>query len=202
MRRLVLATTNKGKVAEIRELLSDLPVEIVGLEQYSQCPAVEETGLTFMENAVLKAMAVAQYTRELTLADDSGLEVDFLGGEPGIYSARYGQPGWNDRQRYQYLLEKLQAVGPEKRQARFRCAIAVVDPATRRTETADGKVEGIIADSPRGESGFGYDPVFYLPELQMTVAQLPEKEKNRLSHRARAVEAIKPRLRSLLSGGV
>lgn len=200
MRRLVLATTNKGKVAEIRELLTGLPVEIVGLEQFPGLPPVEETGRTFRENAIIKAKTVAGYTRELTLADDSGLEVDALGGEPGVYSARYGQPGWNDRERYQYLLDKLQGYGPDDRTARFRCVIAVYDPNACRLETAEGTVEGRIATTPKGNNGFGYDPVFYLPEFRQTIAELPESLKNQLSHRARAITALKPKLQVLLEG--
>ncbi|HYH03624.1 MAG TPA: non-canonical purine NTP pyrophosphatase, partial [Bacillota bacterium] len=153
MRRLVLATTNKGKVAEIRDLLTDVPVEIVGLEQFPELPPVEETGSTFLENAIIKAKTVAEYTHELTLADDSGLEVDALDGEPGVYSARYGQPGWNDQQRYQYLLEQLQGYGPDDRAARFRCVIAVYDPTVSWLETAVGTVEGRIATAPKGDYG-------------------------------------------------
>ncbi|HEY8464950.1 MAG TPA: XTP/dITP diphosphatase [Bacillota bacterium] len=200
MRRLVLATTNKGKIREYLKLLRGFAVEIVGLEQYPGLTPVAEIGHTFLENAVLKAKAVAEQTKELTLADDSGLEVDALGGEPGIYSARYGQPGWNDRQRYEYLLQRLQGVESGKRQARFRCVIALYDPAGSRLETAEGTVEGRIATAPQGEQGFGYDPVFYLPELGRTFAELPESQKNLLSHRALAVAALKEKL-SLILGG-
>jgi XTP/dITP diphosphohydrolase len=200
LRKLVLATTNQGKVQEFRELLAELPLTITGLEDHPEVGNVAETGRTFMENAIIKAKAVAQYTRELTLADDSGLEVDALDGAPGVYSARYGQPGWNSRQQYQYLLEQLAACGRVSRSARFCCAIALYDPITAKLETAVGTVEGEIAAAPRGEHGFGYDPVFYLPELGRTMAQLPDCQKNRLSHRGRALAALKPKLLQLAAG--
>lgn len=195
MRKLVLATTNKGKVAELRELLAGLPVCVCGLDDYPQAPEVEETGVTFAENAALKARTIGEYTGELTLADDSGLEVDALGGEPGVYSARYGQPGWNDRQRYEYVLSKLAGVPENERAARFRCAVALFDPVANRMELADGAVEGRILDEPRGANGFGYDPVFFLAEYRKTMAELGPEQKNRLSHRARAIAAILPTLR-------
>ncbi len=198
MRKLVLATTNKGKVAELRELLVDLPVEVRGLQDYPQAPAVAETGTTFAENAILKAKAVAAFTGELTLADDSGLEVDALNGEPGVYSARYGQPGWNDRQRFEYLLSKVTAIPEAQRTARFRCTVALYDPAGDQLELADGTVAGLIVTEPRGVNGFGYDPVFFLPEFQRTMAELPPEQKNRLSHRARAIAALIPQLRKHL----
>lgn len=199
MRRLVLASRNKGKIQELKELLSDLPVEIVGVDAYPDLAEVEETGSSFRENAELKAKTVALATGELTLADDSGLSVDVLGGEPGVYSARYGQPGWTDRDRYEYLLEKVKRFPFEKRTARFVSAIALYDPATSTMETVEGSVEGLIADEPTGNNGFGYDPLFFLPEYNQTMAEIPETEKNRISHRARAMQQIKPILRRVLS---
>ena len=192
MPKLVLASTNKGKILEFREILAGVPLELVGLADFPEVPKVVEDGNTFAENAVIKASAIAKYTGELTLADDSGLEVDALNGEPGVYSARYGQPGWNDRERYQFLLEKLRGVPMEKRTARFRCAVALYNPENGRLCQADGAVEGIILDGPRGANGFGYDPVFYIPELDKTMAELTAEEKNRFSHRARAVEKMIP----------
>lgn len=198
MRRLVLASRNKGKIAELKEMLSDLPVEIVGVADYSKVSEVEETGRNFLENATLKAKAVALATGELALADDSGLAVDVLNGEPGVYSARYGRPGWTDRDRYEYLLEKVKSYPLSQRTARFVSAIALFDPSDSRLETVEGSVEGLIADEPAGNNGFGYDPLFYLPEYQKTMAQLPETEKNRISHRARSMQLIKPILRRML----
>lgn len=194
MRRLVLASRNKGKIAELRELLIELPVEIVGLDAYPDLPEIEETGTTFLENAMIKAKAVAEYTGELSLADDSGLEVDALGGEPGVYSARYGQLGWNDRERYEYLLSKLQGIAAERLSARFHSTVALVDPVTGRLEVADGAVEGLIMDQPKGSQGFGYDPIFFLPGLGKTMAELPDSEKNSLSHRGRAIRKILPKI--------
>lgn len=201
MRRLVLATRNKGKIREIRELLTGLPVELVGLDQYPDAPEVDETGTSFAENAILKAKTIAEFTGELTLADDSGLEVDYLGGEPGIYSARYGEPGWNDIQRYQYLLEKLTGVPEAKRTARFHSVVAVYDPSRSSLETAEGTVPGVISLEPRGNQGFGYDPVFNLPEYGRSMAELSEEEKNQVSHRGRAIVNLRPRLAEILNQG-
>lgn len=197
MARLVLASTNKGKLIEFREILTGLSLELVDLANFPGIPEIIEDGDTFGENAVIKASAIAKYTGELTLADDSGLEVDALNGEPGVYSARYGQPGWGDRERYQYLLEKLQGVPLEKRTARFRCAVALYNPHKSLVDQVDGAVEGNISDRPRGSNGFGYDPVFYLPELGKTMAELSAEEKNRFSHRARAVQKMLPFLKAL-----
>jgi XTP/dITP diphosphohydrolase len=196
--RLVLATKNKGKVKEIRELLSEVPLEIVGLDSFSGLPEIIEDGKTFFANALIKAKAVAEYTKELTLADDSGLEVDYLDGGPGIYSARYGEPDWNDRERYEYLLVKLKGVSEHLRTARFRCVTVLCHPGLGKVESADGVVEGRIAAGPRGENGFGYDPVFYLPEYQCTMAELPEFQKNECSHRARAIKALIPKIREYI----
>jgi XTP/dITP diphosphohydrolase len=200
LRKLVLATTNKGKLQEIREILADLPVLIVGLADYPEIPAIAETGRTFRDNAVIKAQTVAEYTKELTLADDSGLEVDALNGAPGVYSARYGQPDWNFRRKSEYLLAQLAACDSQSRSARFRCAVALCDPVDARLETAEGTVEGEITEEPRGENGFGYDPIFYLPDLGRTMAELSEDHKNRLSHRSRALAVIRPILTSIIAG--
>lgn len=197
MPKLVLASTNKGKVVELKEILAGIPLEVVGLDGFPDAPQVEETGRTFMENAILKARTIGDFIGELTLADDSGLEVDALNGEPGIYSARYGQPGWSDRERYRFLLEKLQGIPLEKRTARFRCAAVLYDPNNNRIEQADGTVEGLIIDEPRGANGFGYDPVFYIPELNKTMAELSPEAKNRFSHRSRAVEKLIPIFKKL-----
>jgi XTP/dITP diphosphohydrolase len=198
VRRLVLASRNKGKIKELQEMLSGMPVVIVGITEYPDAPEVAETGKTFAENAALKARAIAEYTHELTLADDSGLEVDYLGGEPGVYSARYGESGWNDRQRYQYLLHKLENVPPDLRQAKFRSVVALCDPLTGKVELAEGAVAGMIGIEPKGDHGFGYDPIFYLPEFQKTMAELSDEQKNQLSHRGRAIRAMIPRLNQVL----
>ena len=198
MRRLVLASRNKGKLQELRELLAGLPVEVTGLEAYPDAPEVLEDGATFAANALLKAKLIAAHTGELTLADDSGLEVDALNGEPGVYSARYGQSGWNDRQRYEYLLSRLSEVALKDCSARFRCAVALYDPKSDRLAQADGTVEGLIVNEPRGANGFGYDPIFYLPEYQQTMAELESTHKNRLSHRGRALRRLMPKIKEFI----
>ena len=198
MPRLVLATKNKGKVREIRELLAGMPFDVIGLDNYPGLPEIVENGKTFRDNALIKAHAVAEYVKEWTLADDSGLEVDYLNGEPGIYSARYGEPDWSDRERYEYLLAKLDGVPDALRTARFRCVVVFCRPGSGETIWADGTVEGRIASGPKGENGFGYDPVFYLPEFHCTMAELPEFQKNEVSHRARAMKALIPKIEEVL----
>lgn len=197
MRKLVLATTNSGKIAELKELLTGIPVAPLGLADYPNVPEVCETGQTFAENAVLKAETIMRHVNELVLADDSGLEVDCLNGEPGIFSARYGEPGWSDRERFEFLLKKLAGFPPQQWTARFRCVVAVADPQTQTTITTEGLVPGIITATPRGTYGFGYDPIFYLPEYQCTMAELSPEIKNQISHRSRAVRAIVPHLARL-----
>ncbi|MCL6589442.1 MAG: XTP/dITP diphosphatase [Firmicutes bacterium] len=197
MRKLVLATTNKGKIAELQELLAGVPVAPTGLDSYPEAPMVCETGQTFAENAILKAETIMRFVNELVLADDSGLEVDCLNGEPGIFSARYGQPGWSDRERFEFLLKKLAGFPPNQWTARFRCVVALANPETQTTITAEGVAPGIITATPRGTQGFGYDPIFYLPEYQCTMAELSPELKNQISHRGRAVRAIIPHLARL-----
>jgi XTP/dITP diphosphohydrolase len=198
VRRLVLATRNRGKIVELQEMLADLPLEIVGVASYPEAPEVAETGKTFRDNAYLKAKAIADFTHEMTLADDSGLEVDYLKGEPGVYSARYGEIGWNDQQRYEYLLSKLNNVPENLRKARFRSVVVVYDPGTGQSEFTEGSVEGVILTEPRGSNGFGYDPVFYFPEYQKTMAELPAVQKNALSHRGWAIQKMVPQLQKLI----
>ena len=194
MRKLVLATRNKGKVRELRELLAGLAVTVEDLDSYPGAPEVAETGTTFTENAILKSKGIAAFSGELTLADDSGLEVDWLRGEPGVYSARYGEAGWTDRQRYEYLLTKLEGVPEPQRTGRFRSVAALVDPARGIVEVTEGEVAGVIAFGPRRDNGFGYDPVFYLPDFGCTMAELSEETKNRISHRGRALRNMLPRI--------
>lgn len=201
MERLVLASQNKGKLIEIRELLADWPFEVISATAFPGLPEVVEDGATFEENAMLKAETVARLTGFPTLADDSGLEVEALGGAPGIYSARYGKPGWSDKDRYRYLLEQLVGVPPDARKARFVSAMAFYHPQSGVSRTTQGIVEGFIALAPRGENGFGYDPVFFLPELNRTMAELSDVEKNRYSHRAHAIRALRPVLADFWRGG-
>ncbi len=198
MRDLLIATHNQGKVIEFGDILLELDVRLLSLADIGLTMEVQETGSTFAENAVLKAERYARESGLLTLADDSGLEVDALDGRPGVYTARYGGNGLTTQQRYQYLLAEMTGVPAEKRTARFRCVVALAD-RERLLGTAAGVCEGRIAFAPAGDGGFGYDPVFFLTERGVTMAQLPAAEKRRLSHRGRAARAIMPLLRTVLS---
>ena len=195
--KLLVATHSQGKRREYEALLGGLGLELVDLTEAGIASAVEERGTTFEENAVLKARAYAQASGLLTLADDSGLEVDVLGGEPGVRSARYNGHGSSDEDRYRLLLCHLRGVPEQERRARFRCVIAIATPEGE-VYTAEGSCEGRIASQPRGSHGFGYDPVFFLPEYGCTMAQLSPEVKNRISHRARAAEGARKTLRGVL----
>ena len=198
-RKLLVATHNPGKVREYQTLLADLPLEVTYLDAEGITLEVEETGHTFAENAVLKATTYARASGLWTWADDSGLEVDALGGAPGVYSARYGAPGASDADRYRKLLDALTGVPWARRTARFRCVVALTTPAGD-VQTADGACEGIIAFGPAGSNGFGYDPVFYLPDWGQTMAQLPAETKHEISHRGRAARAAEKRLEAMIRG--
>jgi XTP/dITP diphosphohydrolase len=187
---ILLATANEGKVREFRMLFKDLPVRLVGLRDAHVTEEIEETGATFEANARLKAETYARLSGLWALADDSGLEVDALGGEPGVRSRRYAGTDATDAQLVQYLLRKLRGVPVERRQARFRSVIAIASPEGVQ-HMVEGECRGVIAFEPRGTEGFGYDPIFYLPEKGKTLAELPLNEKNQVSHRGRAaVRAI------------
>jgi len=181
--RLLIATRNRGKLAELTALLAGVPFTLVSLDDVGIDRDVEETGATLEENATLKAETYASLSGLPTLADDSGLEVDALGGEPGPLSARYAGEGASDGQRIAFLLEKLENVSEDPWHARFRCVIAIVWPSGR-TELHSGTCLGQIVRQPRGSSGFGYDPVFLLPEIGKTMAELSSEEKNGISHRS------------------
>jgi XTP/dITP diphosphohydrolase len=193
LRRLLLASGNPGKLVELRALLRGLPVEVVSRPDL---PDVAETGETFVENAILKAYAAALWSGEWALADDSGLEVDALDSAPGVLSRRYAGPDATDAERNARLLAELAGVPDPQRTARFRCAVALAAP-DGRVWTAEGTCEGKIAHTPRGEHGFGYDPIFCLPDLNRTMAELLPEEKGRLSHRARALAAMAEILRRI-----
>lgn len=195
--RLLLATNNAGKVREYRDILGDLPLTLTTPADLGLDLSVEETGQTYTENALLKAKAYAKASGLLTLADDSGLEVDALDGAPGIRSARYDGRGGGDADRYRLLLDQLDGVPGRERGARFRCVIAIATP-DGKCFTSEGVCPGVIGTAPRGASGFGYDPVFVLPELGRTMAELSGEEKNRLSHRGRAGRKARPILLQLL----
>ncbi|MBN1581554.1 MAG: RdgB/HAM1 family non-canonical purine NTP pyrophosphatase [Anaerolineae bacterium] len=197
MVRLLVATANRGKQHEFQELLVDWPVDTIFPQDMGIDIDVEEIGDSFSEIAAQKAIVYAQAGDMLALADDSGLEVDALDGAPGIYTARYAGPDANDRDRYQKLLNELRDVPPAQRTACFRCAIALARP-TGEVGIAEGTCKGIIGFEPKGTNGFGYDPVFYLPEYNCTMAQVGNEIKNRISHRARAVQAARVLLDSFL----
>ena len=185
MPKLLLATKNAAKAREYSLLLGGMPFEIVTLDEQGIGNEVGETGETLEQNAALKAVAYASRRNLLTLADDSGLEVDALGGEPGVLSARYAGPGASDDERIERLLQRLGGIPWERRTARFRCVIAIASPGGR-VELCHGECQGIIALSPKGENGFGYDPILYLPEQGKTMAELSMEEKNEISHRGLA----------------
>ena len=187
MPRLLLATNNAGKVAEFRQLLAGCGWELVTPAELGLTMQVEETGQTYAENATLKAVEYARAGGLVTLADDSGLEVDAMDGRPGVLSARYAGADRTDQERVQAMLQELAGVPDDERTARFRCVIAIAD-TTGRVELVDGTVEGRIGHEPRGENGFGYDPIFLLPDRGMTTAELPPDEKNTISHRAVAAQ--------------
>ena len=191
-RKLLLATNNQGKVREYRNLLSGLPFELVSPVELGITTVVDEVGDTLEENARLKAVALATESWLLALADDSGLEVDALGGEPGTMSARYAGENATDKERIDYLLAKLADVPAEKRSARFRCVIAIATPGGD-IDFCSGDCQGFITFEPQGEQGFGYDPIFYLPELDKTMAELSPDVKNRISHRGKAAQKV-PRI--------
>jgi len=185
MLKLLLATVNQGKVREYKMLLRGLPFELATLAEQGITTVVSEVGDSLEENARLKATVLAEQSQLLTLADDSGLEVDALGGEPGRLSARYAGEGASDRDRINYLLSRLKDVPWPERSASFRCVIAVATPGGV-VELCSGECQGFITSEPRGEEGFGYDPIFYLPELDKTMAELPLEIKNQISHRGQA----------------
>ena len=196
--RIIFATGNEGKMKEIRMILADLGMEILSMKEAKVQLEIEENGSTFGENAEIKAQAVWNITKDIVLADDSGLAVDYLNGEPGVYSARYME-GASYEVKNRTIIERLKDAKEEERTARFVCAIAAVlpDGSVRHTEEC---VEGLIAHEPAGTNGFGYDPIFYLPEYGKTSAQIPLEKKNEISHRGKALEAMKLKLKEVLQG--
>ena len=187
--KLLLATNNQAKVREYKSLLANIPLELVTLAELGITTVVDEVGASLEENARLKATLLAAESQLLALADDSGLEVDALGGEPGRLSARYAGKSASDRERVSYLLSRLRTVPWQKRSACFRCVIAVATP-DGEVDFCSGECRGFITFEPRGEQGFGYDPIFYLPELDKTMAELPLEIKNKLSHRGQAARKV------------
>jgi XTP/dITP diphosphohydrolase len=198
---LLIASSNPGKLREIRAVLEGWPVKVVTPADLGLSLEVEESGQTYAENAARKAMAFASVSGLLTLGDDSGLEVDALGGAPGLYSHRFApQPGASDADRRVYLLQQLPGK-PRPWWARFRCIIALATPSGE-VRFSEGECRGEIIPEERGHGGFGYDPIFFIPEMSKTMAQLNLLEKNRLSHRGRALKAVLPILRGMLAGSL
>mgnify|MGYP000863939335 CR=1 FL=1 len=183
--KIIFASKNEGKVREIRQMLESTGIDLVSLNRFSAVPEIIEDGRSFLENALKKARTIAEYTGENVLADDSGLEVDILQGEPGIHSARYAGAGATDAENNARLLEKLRNLPPEKRCASFHCEL-VFYKRDGSYQSFTGKWQGRIIDEPRGSNGFGYDPIFFLPQLGKTAAELPPAIKNKLSHRGQA----------------
>lgn len=189
MKKIILATRNKGKIREIRSLFASADIEIMSLDDIQGCPDIIEDGDTFKDNAFKKAHGIAEVTGFMALADDSGLEVDALSGAPGVHSARFAGEGADDEANNRKLLDMLQGVSEEKRTARFRCVIVLYDPSGRWI-SAEGVCEGVISSAPKGENGFGYDPIFFLPGVGCTMAELTKEEKNSLSHRSMALKKL------------
>lgn len=189
--RILVASSNPGKLHEIAQLLVGLPARLVTPSELGLKLEIEETGATYTENAKLKALAYARASGLISIADDSGLEVEALDGAPGVQTARFAGPGVTDSDRYTLLLRHLKGVPAERRTARFRCAVAVATP-DGNCETVEGVCAGRIAASPSGENGFGYDPVFFVEAYGCTMADLPDDIKNTISHRARALTAARP----------
>lgn len=195
--KIIFATGNEGKMREVRLILKDLDCEILSLADIGINPEIIENGATFAENAMIKAWEVWQCTGEIVLADDSGLAVDYLGGEPGIYSARYMGEDTSYDVKNQAIIDRLTDAAGEERSARFVCSIAAIMPDGSKIHT-EGTMEGMIAEKPAGTGGFGYDPIVYLPEFGMTAAELTLEQKNRISHRGKALAAMKEKLRGIL----
>lgn len=198
MIRLVVATRNSGKLREIRAILEGLAVEVASLADYPEIEPVEEDGATFEANAVKKALHVAASTGHLTLADDSGIEVDALDGAPGVNSARFAGPEATDADNNAKLLHLLEDVPDAERTARFRCVVAIATPEGK-VEVAEGVCEGFVERQGRGDKGFGYDPLFFVPEYVFTFGELPEGIKNAVSHRGRALQAARKTLEAMLT---
>lgn len=195
--RIIFATGNAGKMREIRLILGDLGCEILSMKEAGADPEIVENGLTFAENAEIKAKAVWACTGDIVLADDSGLVVDYIGGEPGIYSARYMGEDTSYEIKNRNIIDRLKDAPEAERTARFLCNIAAVMPEGRVLHT-EASMEGVIAREPAGSGGFGYDPILLIPEYGVTSAELTMEQKNRISHRGKALEAMKNAIRKVL----
>lgn len=192
--KIVFATKNEGKVKEIREMFDGMDIDLISLNHYKDMPEIIENGKNFFENALIKAKIVSEYTGETVLSDDSGLQVDILKGEPGIYSARYAGDNATDEQNNIKLLTKLTGVSPKERTATFICAL-VLYRKDGSYDSFEGRWDGRIIDERRGVNGFGYDPIFFIPELEKTAAELLPEVKNKVSHRGQAFARLKKALK-------
>ena len=195
MRRIIFATSNEGKMNEIREILKDLDVMLLSLKDAGLNPDIDENGISFEENAIIKAKYVMEMTGEIVLADDSGIEIDYLDKAPGVYSARFLGEETSYNVKNQYIIDKLAQAKEEERSARFVCVIACAFP-DGEVITRRGTIEGYIAKQICGENGFGYDPIFYVPEYRCTTAQMLPEQKNEISHRGKALKAMKEELKN------
>ncbi len=194
MKKIIFATSNEGKMREIRELLKDLDIELLSLKDAGLNPDIDENGTTFEENAIIKAKLIMELTGEIVLADDSGIEVDYLDKAPGVYSARFLGEDTSYDIKNKYIIDKLAAASGEERSARFVCVIACAMP-DGEIKTCRATIEGIIANEIVGDKGFGYDPIFYVPEYKCTTAEMPMELKNEISHRGKALKEMKEILR-------
>ncbi|MCH3987498.1 MAG: XTP/dITP diphosphatase [Lachnospiraceae bacterium] len=196
MKKIIFASNNQGKIREVKDMLADPDVEVLSMKEAGLDMDIEENGTTFQQNALIKARAVWNETHELTIADDSGLEIDWMNGEPGVYSARFMGHDTSYDVKNAAILEKMKDVKGNDRSARFVCAMAAILPDGREITTR-GTMEGVIADKIQGSNGFGYDPILYLPEYGKTSAQLTEEEKNKISHRGEALRELVRELKLL-----
>lgn len=199
MKEVIIATKNKGKASEFQALLAKKGIAVKTLLDFPDSPDVEETGSTFAENARLKAETIARYFQTMVIADDSGLSIDALGGNPGVYSARYAGEERDDEANIAKVLEEMEGIPFEKRTARFHCALAISIP-NRSTTIVEGTCEGYITEAPKGENGFGYDPIFYVPQEGKTMAELTKEEKNKISHRAVALAKLEKQWDQIVNG--
>ncbi|CEG23170.1 Non-canonical purine NTP pyrophosphatase [Planococcus massiliensis] len=200
MKQVIIATQNKGKAKDFEALFGPLGYEVLTLRDVAKDMDVEETGVTFEENAILKAEAVAEALQTTVIADDSGLEIDALNGEPGVYSARYAGEAKSDEANIEKVLRKLEGVPEEQRTARFRCVLAIASP-NKETVTYSGFCEGVILSERRGENGFGYDPIFYVPSEGKAMAELVPEEKAAISHRGNALRELEKAMPEWLNNG-
>lgn len=197
MKNIIFATSNENKMKEIRMILADLPVNILSLKETGISADIDENGTTFEENAVIKASTIAKECNTIVLADDSGLEVDYINKEPGVYSARYMGEETSYHIKNQSIIERLDKAVGDERKARFVCVIAAALP-DGRILTTRGTIEGLIGYEEKGENGFGYDPILYVPEYGMTTGEMPLEIKNKISHRGKALELMKEKLAGVL----